>query len=199
LSPGDTVAAKIDAVLARASIVVVDVSTDWTRAELRIALSRLGATRVLVISDRPEALEYATALVRPSIPDLNDETFLKNVDAWFAARASKLQPTVEEEPERLLGLGLTRASVIAALTLLEVHLRKRLALTTRPTRPMGLGQLLQLAMAQSTIPDSDITFVKQWITIRNIAVHSPDPISAKEARRVVEGVRDLIQRMKQGR
>jgi len=198
VSPGDSVAAKIDAVLAKANVAVVDASSDWTQVELRIALSKLGTDRVLIITDQATAfgtdLLGGRALVRPGDSFADSEHFLQRVADWFAERAEAIRPTLDVEPERLLEMGSARAAVIAAMTLLEVHLRKKLALDTKSEgRPMSLGQLVRLASTVQLTGPEAAEQIKSWLRIRNVAVHTANPIPVREARSIIVGVRELIQ------
>jgi hypothetical protein len=43
IAPGDNVSAKLDALIDRASVMVAEVSSDWTMAEFRMAIARLNA------------------------------------------------------------------------------------------------------------------------------------------------------------
>jgi SIR2-like domain len=200
VSPGDSVAAKIDAVLAKTNVAIVDASSDWTQFELRIALSKLGGDRVLVITDQAGALATdlsgVRALVRPGPSFTDAEPFLHRVADWFAERAEAIRPTLDVEPERLLQIGSARAAVIAAMTLLEVQLRKSLALDAKSeSRPMSLGQLARLASTVQLIGPEAAERIRAWLRIRNVAVHTANPISLREARGVIDGVRDLIRRL----
>lgn len=200
VSPGDSVAAKIDAVLAKANVAIVDASSDWTQLELRIALSKLGTNRVLIIADQATALATdlsgARALVRPGPSFTDAEPFLQQVASWFAERAEAIRPTLDVEPERLLEMGSARAAVIAAMTLLEVQLRKRLALEAKSEgRPMTLGQLARLATTVQLIGPEAAEQIRTWLQIRNIAVHTANPIPVREARSIIQGVREMIQRL----
>ncbi len=153
---------------------------------------------LLIILDKadssPTNLAGMEILVRPDPPFSDAEQFLQSVANWFAARAQAARPSLEEEPERLLEIGSTRAAVIAALTLLEVELRKRLDLTTVP-RPMSTSQLVRLASTNGIIGAAALDQIQSWLKIRNTAVHTPKPISMDEARPVVRGVRDLFRKI----
>jgi hypothetical protein len=197
VSPGDSVTAKIDALLGKANVSVVDLSNDWTKIEFQIALSKLGPERVLVIADRIDAAPAGGLLVlrRPRGAFADAEQFLQEVTNWFAARAELTLPTLEEEPERFLELGYGRAAVIAAMTLFETRLRKRLDLTLEPSRPMSLVQLTRLAVESGLISEKDAELVQGWSRTRNAAVHTTKSIPIRTARAVVLGIRDLLRKL----
>jgi hypothetical protein len=50
VAPGDAVIAKIDALISRARLMVVDASSDYTINELRLALRQMEPDRILVIN-----------------------------------------------------------------------------------------------------------------------------------------------------
>ncbi len=187
---------------------VVDASSEWAQFELGIALSKLGPDRILAISDKGDVLATNSALKdvllpseriivlrRPDAPFADAEPFLQQVASWFENRAEAIRLTLDEEPERLLEMGSPRAAVIAAITLLEVQLRKKLDLTTQPARPMSLAQLVRLASTREVIGQRAAEQIQTWLRVRNAAVHTPKPISTRDARVVVRGVRELIQRL----
>jgi len=196
LSPADSVGAKIDALLAKANVAVVDLGSDWTKIEYQTALWKLGPERILVIADKADAgiadVARQKLLLRPRASFADAEDFLREVAKWFSVRAEVTTSTLEEEPERFLKMGYTRAAVIAATTLLEVSLRRRLDLISEPTRPMGLGQLTGLAASKEVLSREAEGKIRIWSRIRNAAVHTPKPISVRDARAVVQGVRELL-------
>jgi hypothetical protein len=176
---------------------VVDVSNDWTRVELQIAWSKLGPNRVLDISDRPDAsIGAGHVLKRPRGALSESEQFLQQVSDWFATQAQTYLLPLEEEPDRLLEMGYSRAAVIAATTLLETRLRERLNLMSVPNRPMGFVQLVRLAVENGALTLERGNVVNEWAKLRNLAVHTAKTISMKEARIVVHGIKKLIDELK---
>jgi hypothetical protein len=200
VSPGDSATAKIDAVLGKSSLAVVDASSEWTEVELRIATSRLGTQRVLVILGSRQRLavdvEGVTVLRRPEPPFSYAVQFLEQVSKWFSARADAVEPALNEEPERLLEVGLPRAAVITAMTLLEVQLRQNLGLTLQPTRPMSMRQLAALAVENQVIASNDLNDIQKWSQLRNAAVHTAKPVTRREAEVMIRGIRRLIERLR---
>lgn len=202
VSPGDSVASKIEAVIGRASIAVVDSSSDWTSMELRIALSKMAPQRVLTIVDKagslPIDLRQGKVLVRPAAPFSENDEFLQEVEQWFENRSKEVEPSLNDEPERLLSLGSPRAAIVAAVTLLETELRRRLNLATSSiTRPMSLRQLTALADERQLLRLGEMEDVRNWMSLRNAAVHGATPaVSPADARRIVAGVRQLVEELK---
>src|SRR5262249_11738436 len=71
VSPGDSVSAKIEALIQRAQLFVVDASTSNTLLELGIARARMEWSQILVVSpsprDLPSDVAHVQALVRPDV------------------------------------------------------------------------------------------------------------------------------------
>ncbi len=130
VSPGDNISAKIEALLERATTVVVDATTPNTVLEMRLALSKLGAEKVLVVAEKgawfPSDIGGVTHIERRARPFADTERFLESLTNWFASVARVIGPRLAEEPRRLLELREYRAAVISAITLLETVLRNRL-------------------------------------------------------------------------
>ena len=50
VAPGDAIIAKIDALISRARLMVVDASSNYTVNELRLALKKMDNSRILIIT-----------------------------------------------------------------------------------------------------------------------------------------------------
>lgn len=106
VSPGDSVFAKIEALIQRAQLFVVDASTSNTLLELGMARARMDWSRILLVSPSPGELPVDVrdiqVLVRPDVAAAESEEFLVAVSKWFAAAAEQIGPRLTEEPRRLL-------------------------------------------------------------------------------------------------
>ena len=130
ISPGDNVLPKIDALLERALLVVVDASSPFTLSEIRMVLSSRDPSRLIVITEDPGRLpldlQQNRILRRPDIMTVNQEPFLDELRLIFNSAAEQQAPTLEDEPIRLFDVGEYRSAVISAITLLESVLVERL-------------------------------------------------------------------------
>jgi len=129
------------------------------------------------------------------------------LEALEAARASlerSLQHILGEdrldEAERLIEAGMHRAAVAVLGILLEHSFRRlveRYANTlwsSRPQRPLGLGQSLRTLSEAGLIGADDVGLLTEAIRARNKAVHELDEPSGDDARLVLRAVRDFVQK-----
>jgi len=132
VSPGDSVNAKIDALIDRASVMVVELSNEWTRAEYDIALARNKGTDprrpaerklkiIVVASDFGQVPTSAH-----DFPIIRRTSLLaEDADAFVAELVMLLQEITggreldTHEPRRLLEAKEYRSAVISAMTLFE--------------------------------------------------------------------------------
>jgi hypothetical protein len=197
VSPGDTFLPKIDALLERASLFVVDVSTQSALAELRLAARKLQLSRILIIvqpaSTLPSDLEDASVLTRPDVVSTDPEEFIEQIGAWFAGVAEHYIPSLAEEPSRLLLAHEYRAAIIAAITLLESTLRQRLDLPQAPsTKIVSLRALLEMAQTQGLLGDYSVQMLLEWLRVRNEVVHTQRTVTKRTAEQIVRGVLAII-------
>ncbi len=155
---GDSVSAKIDTLIDRAAVMVVDATSPNTHFELGLAASRAQET-----STRPNrqplrlipVVTQFTQFSGPSIgiqairrPDVlsEDSPFIFELAGVLQAIANEMGLAQILEPRRLFEAKEYRAAVIAAMTLLEATLRQRLNKPAREAlqRPMSMRQQSRL-------------------------------------------------------
>ncbi|OEC93420.1 SIR2 family protein [Rhizobium sp. YK2] len=205
VSPGDSISAKIDALMDRAVAIVVEVGSAWTSAELRLAMSRVRepnlvdgrAPQIIVVgdlNDPPRAVNLNRHLItRIDLDAESDDGISRLVEALRMVVPHDDQERLE--PTRLLEKREYRAAVISAMGLLESTLRKRLDKSdwNRTSRPMSIRQLLEVAAAQNLIRNVNSGRIEEWIKVRNNAVHTNEAVSRDAARSIVEGALSLIE------
>lgn len=202
VSPGENILAKVDALLERSGIVIVDATSSNTLIEVRMALGKEKVRRVLAIFEEgttvPFNLSEVAYVQRPVDPFSQSDVFLVEVDQWFANAAEELGLQLVEEPKRLFQAQEYRAAVISAMTLLETTLRSRLEQVsdlpylTRQGRVRSLPQLLDLAVQHRLIDEDRIPTLRDWISLRNAVVHSQRSVNKGEARAIVDGVEEVL-------
>jgi hypothetical protein len=200
VSPGDTFLPKIDALMERAFLFVVDASTRFTLAELRLAERKIDPSRILVIvesgSNLPVDLKGVRMVTRPDVAVADPEEFLGQVRTWLNAAAQRSAPTLVEEPGRLLAAREYRAAVIAAITLLESTLRQRLDVpASYSTRPVTLRALLEHAQTQGLLGNVRVQTLLEWLKVRNEVVHTQRSVSKSVAEQIVHGVLAIVQKV----
>jgi hypothetical protein len=204
VSPGDNILAKIEALIARASIVVVDATDSSTAVrEAQLALSTHEPSRVYVTADMetigklPDFLARRCFYIRPNLPFGDSEEFERDISKWFEKVAQDISPQLSEEPKRLLELREYRAAIISAMTLLEITLRKYVEqVSEKPGRPLDIIGMYEFIQCIKTIDSSTKKKIKNWIKVRNSVVHTQEPVNAKLAREIVNGVLRVVERMK---
>ena len=214
---GESVSAKIDTLIDRAAVMVADLTSDYTRAEFALAVSRAkeddqpssrqakenrppSSRRRLVlipVATGYETLPYSARefliVIRPEKFPEDSEEFVQQLGKLFQSLDEEMGITQIAEPRRLLNAHEYRAAVIAAMTLLETTLRKRLdkGPLEEVQRPVSFREIL------NRISDFDIRpfsreEILSWSKLRNEAVHYAKPIHKNEARAVVEGVERIL-------
>lgn len=211
ISPGDSVSAKIDALIDRAAVVVVEPGTDWTNTEYRMALARQRReqrvgdhknrlTVITVINTEPEQVELPVdshKIYRPSTLSPQIENFIQSLEQLLKDIAQEAIGTRNGEPIRLFLAGEYRAAVIAAVTLLEAALRTRLnkRLDVPEESRMSIQNLISRAEnrgVQFSVPAEKI---RSWVALRNKAVHTEASITRANAQDAVYGIINLLQQL----
>lgn len=208
ISPGDNINAKIDALIDRASVMVVELTTEWTRAEFDMAIARSKGSesqthhrqplRMIVVSSDvirgvSSGVAY-TVIRRPSLLTEEADEFVETLAHQLGSIAEELGLDLPDEAHRLFEARQYRAAVISAMSRLEVWMRGRLEKSqwTDVRRPASLRQLAELVANQGSINYEDVLILRKWINVRNQAVHTDKPVSRGVALEIVEGVSKII-------
>jgi hypothetical protein len=198
VSPGDTVLAKVEALIRRALLIVVDASSQNTLFEFGVALrEKFDASRILLVTEPTSAAAFEShplsVVVWPDVSVADPHEFLTQLDRWFARAAGRHKPLLLEEPTRLLAAREYRAAVIAAISLLEATLRQLLDVPkTLPGRRMTLTALLDDAKKHGYLADFSVRTVLDWLYIRNQIVHGQVAVNKATAEEIVNGVFKII-------
>lgn len=211
ISPGQNISAKIDALIDRSSAMVVEMASPWTRAEFDIAVARNRSTGrdrahlpiVIVANDEAQVTNLSAPYPVIYRLGLSDDAF----DAFAAelvhqlAYAADAQPARGNEAQRLLAVREYRAAVIAAISGLEVVLQKYVGFATKPTlslgiqRPLPLRMMLDQALEMELISEVEQRRIREWMGVRNTAIHEGEAVSAKVAKSIVDGVNRIVGRI----
>ena len=208
ISPGKNISAKIDALIDRSSAMVVEMTSAWTRAEFDIAVARnrsAGRDRahlpvVIVANDQahvPNLSEPYPIIYRLGLSDDALDTFAAELVRQLAY-AADAQPSRGSEAQRLLVAREYRAAVIAAMSGLEVVLQKYVGSAIRPTmsisshRPLPMRMMLDHALEMGLISDVEQRHIREWMGVRNTAIHEGEAVSAKVAKSIVDGVNRIV-------
>ncbi len=220
ISPGESVVAKVEALISRASFVVVDASSEFTLAEARMALGQNEPGRLCVIIEegapipveiqRPEILRESDlaseedalvpierqrikVLSRPDLVSVEVGQFLRDLEEWLREAVGGLKPRLSGETRRLFHAREYRAAVISAITNLETVLRERLDVPiSRGRKFISLREMLDTADKKGLLGKYRAAQVSQWLKIRNYVVHGHGSVSEKAAREIVRGVEEIL-------
>jgi len=196
ISPGENYLAKIDALINRVSLVVVDVSSEFTLAEVRMAMARNDPNRMIIILEEgaqiPIDIQMFRVVYRPNITSVEITPFLDAIGEWLTLAAQELEPSFSHEPKRLLQAKEYRASVVAAITYLEASLRERLDLPKSiKGRAFSVREMLNMAREHQLLGKYEVQQILEWLRVRNTVVHSGAVVDARTARKIVQGVAEI--------
>ncbi len=214
VTPGDSVSAKIDMLIDRSSVMVVEIRSSWTRAEYRMALARIKEgqpdegqpdpaerkqLRLIVVTTESERVSRAGTdgiwvILRPNIVSEDPETFVQELANALKTLGVEVGGSRQAEPERLLEAKEYRAAVISAMSLLEARLRKRLNKSPWPQvrNPISMQSLLGMAREQQLLTHPNAAKLDGWMRVRNEIVHSSKDVSRAQAAEIINGVLGLI-------
>ena len=189
-----TAAAATSAVIARAHSALVDATSFSTNYELNIAVDALPPGSVMALI---EPAQDKPANLRPQDPIFvfDDETrsepklLVDAVRRWLSDL-----PRTETRPRALLELGHPEAAIAAAFAGLEVALRQRLE-SIGTERSPSLLRLVLAATDRGIISSEEAERFRRWVRLRNVAVHTQDPIDQREVEDAVTDVEMLLTRL----
>jgi hypothetical protein len=208
VTPGDTISAKLDSLIDRASVMVAEITSSWAMAEYRMAIARIKGAHpdpaqrkplrlIVVVTDQeqapPSAQEFPL-ITRPNVVSEDADAFIANLSAQLNTIAAEMGVQRQAEPQRLLTAKEFRAAVISAMTLLESTLRDRLnkGPWMQSSRPLSLRSLTERAVEMNLIDPQMKSRIDAWMKLRNEVVHSSMDITKVQATEIVNGVMQWI-------
>jgi len=199
LSPGDNIAAKIEAMIARSSIAIIVMGSTWTAYEQTIALARLGTNHVLILKEAQmvdaeissDVGQLRIVIFDPRNPDETPK-WVNLVRSWLEEHAAALRQRFDIEPTRLFKKGEYKASLISAISHLEIWLRlslRQMEYEIDPNAP--IHRLLDVAVRRQIIDARQIEGIKRAVSIRNLAVHADRQVTKGEAHSALSLLADI--------
>ena len=204
IAPGDSITAKISALMDKAEMVVIDSSSRTTRMEFEMAVARAAPSKaILLIAEEgvgpPSDVGSIACIVRPERFDWEweDNEFLSALDKWFGQVEQRLTPQLNEEPMRLLAKREYRAALISAFALLESRLQRCLdrGEVSYPRRRYSVAKMLEEARDRDLITAEDLGLVMDIIPTRNRIVHQAESIRGRQASRFVKSIMEVVQKL----
>jgi hypothetical protein len=197
--PGDNLMAKVYALIEKSAIVVADLSSPNTMLEVGMVLSKKGIEKPLILIAEDQAsipFDVASHFVirRPRSIDEESPTFLKTLESAFANAFSRISPTLEDEPNRLIEKKEYRAAVIAVFSLLEHELRQFFEMTGSESfsARSSLMMLLEYAKSREVLTSKDFQVMRQHISVRNRIAHTRSEVTSTQAKAIVRDVSAFI-------
>lgn len=204
VTPGGNINAKIDSLVDRAAVMIVELGSSWTATELQMALAKQRSQKtrrfhLIVITPSGEQMPAdAAGLLFFKRGDLTDLHAVDHLAQHIGQALREISPTplslIANEPARLLEVKAYRAAVISAMTLLEAGLRTLLDKTLVPDdrRRMSMHSLVRIAFERDLLTDVERKQVESWSQLRNSVVHTPKTVGAKLASQIVRGALTLL-------
>jgi NAD-dependent SIR2 family protein deacetylase len=204
IAPGDSLMAKVYALIEKAAVVVADLSTANTSFEVGMVLSKEGMTKPLILIAEDEAsipfdLSSHIVIRRPRTLDEDSSPFTKALESAFAGAFEKISPALEDEPNRLLAKKEYRAAVIAAFSLLEHELRQQLELLNLDTfsSRSSLGSLMEIARSREILPPKVFDRLRMHASMRNRIAHSRTEVTSQQAKVLVKDVSAAVAKVRE--
>ncbi|MEG9625484.1 SIR2 family protein [Pseudomonas guariconensis] len=202
-TPGDSLMAKVYALIERSAIVVADLSSQNTMFEVGMAISQEGLAKPLIlIAEDQSTLPFDVAnhqvIRRPRSLDEEASNFIKAIETAFAEAFSRISPSLEDEPNRLLQKKEYRAAVIAAFSLLEHDLRQLFELSgldlfaSRST----LSMMLEYAKKEEVFTAQEFRSIRSHMIVRNRITHSRVEIPAAQAKTIVREITEATAKLR---
>lgn len=212
ITPGENVSAKVDVLIDRASVMVVELTSPCTIAEYHMAIARIRGGEAnspkrrlhLIVVVTQDGLIPASAaefpvIVRSNVLTEDSEDFISTLENRLREIANEFGSGRFREPWRLLEAKEYRAAVISAMTLLETRVRERLNDSRHAwfdQRPKSLRWVIDQAIELDFIPRTLGSRISSWMRTRNKVVHTSMRVSKAEAREIVEGVFQVLRELK---
>lgn len=209
ISLGDMVIAKLDALIDRSIAMVVDLSSNWTMVELKMAINRAASKKeegrplkLIVVMRKgqqlPVALDEVTVIYRPDLLTSESEDFALTLIATLNRVLPSDRDSQLDEARRLLKVKEYRAAIVSTVTYLEGELRGVMRFrdedtASRPVHPSLLG-MIKSAVKRGVIQPEWLASLHEWIHVRNSIVHSRGDIdvSQKLAKTIVDGIVKIV-------
>lgn len=204
ISPGGNVFATIDALLTRASVIVVDSSSEFIVNEARRAIVSEKPVGLIVVAQEGDSTSFGFESIsmkivhRPDLTSVDVEGFLDDFRNLLSDVSEELEPNLANERHRLLQAKEYRAAVISAITHLETMLRRRLDFAeVRDSRYISVTRMINIAKRHKLLGEFAVDQVLRWIELRNQVVHSDIPVTPATAKRIVHGVDHITSELHQ--
>lgn len=204
LTPPGTAANKVDALIERSAIAVVELSDSANDYEASVALARKPVGSVLLVVEEgkpiPANLRTYHVIRRPSTLEAEPARFIDMANTWLSQSQAQ-RSNRAGEPERLLQHREYGAALISAVSLLEETLNDLLSapFEKRASRPSSLRLTLREAHDRGLFVGApEFELIEQAVSARNEVLHRGRQVTRPEAKLYVSAIRVFVDRIRQG-
>ncbi|MFJ6028793.1 SIR2 family NAD-dependent protein deacylase [Pseudarthrobacter sp. NPDC092424] len=201
VTPQETIATKVDALIERAAVVVIERGSSGSDYEAKLVFARKEPHQILVIAEQgtPPTFDVKNAhfMVRPKKLEADPVAFIHGLSGWLE-KVDGSERLHRREPERLLAQREYGASLISAVSMLERKLAAFLAqdLERKPGRQASVRLLLLEARNHGLFDlPGEFEVIEEAISARNEVLHRARVISAPEANRFVSAIRRFVDKL----
>lgn len=199
----DSVMAKITSLISKSNIFVVDLSTPNTVYEFGLIMSQRDVKPyVIVLNDEKSNLNFSNlelpirTINKPANFYEQPENVIYEIENFFVEIAHRISKSSKGEPERLLNDKQFKTAILSAVTLLETTLLEVIKKHTNlDYRLRGIFSLNRVAKEISIITVDEYNKINEWTKVRNLIAHSPYEPNEEQAKKVVEGIMELIKKI----
>jgi hypothetical protein len=201
LTPPGTIATKLDALIDRAAVVVIEVGSSWSDYEATLALARKNPAHIFLVAEAGANVRSPGAnqrlIMRPAELEADPAAFITEFDAWIS-ESEPFERLDSDAPERLLQLREYEAALISAVSLLEVTLSRWLfAGKVESQRPVSISFMLRRSLELDGFNDpQEVRDIQEAVTRRNEVLHKGRTIGGIDARRYVTAIRVFVNRLR---
>jgi hypothetical protein len=159
----------------------------------------LGTNHVLILKEArivdteisSDVARLRTVIFDPRNPD-EVPKWVNLVRRWLEEHAAALRQRFDIEPTRLFEKGEYKASLISAISHLEIWLRLSLRQVEYEIDPNApIHRLLDVAVRRQIIDARQIEGIKRAVSIRNLAVHADRHVTKGEAQSALRLLADI--------
>jgi len=199
IAPGDSIAAKIEALLDLASLIIFDTGSGMNANILQsLANSTLRDKAIIVISESPLSLPMDARLLQNIIRAQNVfddiDTIATSIELQVSRLADDFRETFQKEPQRLIDKEDYSSAIITSVNALEDAVRANMNVmqVSLPSKPIAMRSLLDIARPLLPLLAEYETQISEWLNLRDKVVHGKYRPSESEVTSLVNGIDRVI-------
>ena len=199
VSPAGTQQTKIDTLIGRAALVVLDIGNNETGYATNVAVRKGDLSRIFFITAQPIPEDSRTSqynmLMRPVELEADPIELVQAFENWLSNRGRFT--STDFEPEKLLAEKVYWAALVSAVSFLELSLSRYFGEeSSRDQRTSSLRVMLRLADREGLmLSDDEYRAIEDAVIRRNESLHLDRPVSELTARQSVATIRTFVTRL----